>query len=170
VVDEKEAPYLKRLTPLELIRAGDSTEIWLDCTRAQLSTLRPFLEIEDFKGNGLHTQYTAKMYSIWPKNVRRKLPVPIKLEQLAPETVKIHGNNRVKVTDGNLGRVSQFLVNPITKKATALVVRWRTWWKVNEALVPISQVDHFEEDLVFLKLSKLDLQEAGMTQLQHNYI
>lgn len=170
VVDEKGPPYLKRLVPLDLVKSGTSDEVTLDCTVVQLSTLRPVVEFEYPQGNGLHTLFAAKSASQWPQNVSKDLPIPAELEQLAPEAVKIHQNNLVRATNGRVGSVVEFLVNPATKKIIALIARRKFWWKTTETKVLISQVDNFEPDLVLLKLNKSELQSIVTGQWQKRYI
>ena len=170
VVDEKDPPYLKRLVPLDLIIAGTPDGVTLDCTRAQLSALRPVVEFEHPQGNGLHTLFAAKTYGRWPQNVGKTLPVSVDQERLAPEVVKIHQDSPVRATDGRVGQVVGFLVNPVTKKIAALIVGRKSWWKTIETRIVISQVDSFKPDLILLKLSKVQLQKVSAIQWQKRYI
>jgi hypothetical protein len=165
-IAEAASPYLKRLVPLELVRTDNHGNNWLNCTTNQLHRLRPLLEFRDFHGNGLHLQYTTKMYNLWPQNIEHPLPVPVQMEKLAPEAVKIHSRNKVKMVHGVLGTASQFLVNPLTKKVTSLVVKRREWWNILRMVLPVSRVDHFAEDLVLLNLRKADLQEVPVIDLK----
>jgi hypothetical protein len=170
VVDEKESPFLKRLVPLDLVTTGDTNGVALDCTMAQLSTLRPLVEFEYPQGNGLHTLFAAKNERQWPQNISQKLPVSAESERLAPEAVKIHKSNSVRATNGRIGRAVEFLVDPTTKKIVMLITVRKYWWKTIEARVPIYQVDHFESDLVLLKLNKNELLTKRTGQWQNRYI
>lgn len=170
VVEEANAPFLKRLVPLELITTSTSAEIQLDCTIRQLASLQPVVELEPLDGNGLHLQYAAKVYRQWPQNAYGQLPIPAELEQLAPEAVKIHKHNHVKTSTSQAGAAIDFLVNDATKQILALVIQWKWWWKTHTAQVPVSQVDHFEPDLVVLKLDKHSLQNTAISQFQQQTV
>ena len=170
VVDEKRPPYLNRLVPLDLVACGNSDEVTLNCTVDQLSALRPVVEFEYPQGNGLHTLFAAKSARQWPQNVSDNLPISVELERLAPEAIKIHRDNSVRAMNGRVGKVVEFLVNPATKKIIALTIRRKFWWKTIETRVPISQVDHFELDLVLLKFNKRELQSIMTGQWQKRNI
>ena len=170
VVDEKKPPYLKRLVPLDLVSIGNSDGVALKCTVVQLSTLRPLVEFEYPQGNGLHTLFAAKSARQWPQNVNDNLPISVELERLVPEAIKIHQDNLVRAMNGRVGKVVEFLVNPATKKIIALTIRRKFWWKTIDTRVPISQVDHFELDLVLLKFNKSELQSITTGQWQKRNI
>ena len=170
VVDEQRSPYLKRLVPLDLVSIDNSDGVTLGCTLVQLSALRPVVEFEYPQGNGLHTLFAAKIARQWPQSVSDNLPISVELERLAPEAIKIHQDNSVRAINGRVGKVIEFLVNPATKKIHALTIRRKIWWKTIDTRVPISQVDHFELDMVLLKFDKSELQRITTGQWQKRNI
>jgi sporulation protein YlmC with PRC-barrel domain len=60
----------------------------------------------------------------------------------------------VEATDGHVGRVDKFLVDQATGHITHLVLREGHLWGQKDVTAPISQIDHIEEDTVYLKLDK----------------
>jgi sporulation protein YlmC with PRC-barrel domain len=65
----------------------------------------------------------------------------------------------VDASDGHIGRVDEFLVNPSDNHVTHLVVREGHLWAQKDVLIPISQIDRIGENVVFLKLDKQSAKE-----------
>jgi sporulation protein YlmC with PRC-barrel domain len=61
---------------------------------------------------------------------------------------------RVEATDGHVGRVDEFLIDPESEHITHLVMREGHLWGQRDVTIPISKVDRMEEDTVYLKLDK----------------
>lgn len=169
VVDEKTSPFLQRLVPFELVAAATPTGIQLNCTQPQLAALRPFFEVEHLREGTLHAVYEAEAFWRWPQANNEALPVPVELETLPAQAIKIHRNSRVKATDGRAGKVAGFLTRRTTKEMAALIIQQKSWWKTKQVAVPVAQVDHFEPDAVFLNLTKKTLQKTAVVQFQQHY-
>jgi sporulation protein YlmC with PRC-barrel domain len=60
----------------------------------------------------------------------------------------------VEATDGKVGRVDEFLINPKTDHITHLVLREGHPWGRKDVTIPVSQIDHYKENTVYLKLDK----------------
>ncbi len=65
---------------------------------------------------------------------------------------------RVQATDGDVGHVDEFLVNPDGDLITHLVLREGHLWGRKDVSIPVSAIDLIEEDTVFLSLSKDDVE------------
>ena len=61
--------------------------------------------------------------------------------------------------DGRAGKVDQFLIEPISGHITHLIMREGHSWGQKEITIPISEVDHVDDDVVYLKLKKADIEE-----------
>ena len=170
VVEERGFPHLKRLVPLELIKNGNSGHIQLSCTTPQLATLRPFLEMEYPRNGALYFSFEADKFHSWPYESSIQMPVPPQLEQISPEELAIHQDSPVETLNGRIGKVKAFLVNPTNKELTAIAIQAGYFWQKQDVTLPISQVDHFEKDLVFLKLDKQHLKRLAAIQAQRSYV
>ena len=163
VVAENSFPYLKRLVPLELVMTVTPTVIYLNCTGPQLSTLKPFLEIEHPQDGALYFTYPVDSYRTWPNGSTESMPVPAALERILPEELTIHRDSPVRAANGRFGRIKAFVVNPANKWITQVVIqRGFWWWHRSELTIPIAYVDHFAKDLVFLKVDKNYLQSLAV--------
>jgi len=60
----------------------------------------------------------------------------------------------VEATDGPVGQVDEFLVDPENMHITHLVLREGHLWGRKEITISMAQVDRVEEETVYLKLDK----------------
>ena len=170
VVEEKNLPRLKRLVPVELIAAGDRYDVHLDCSTAQLATLRPFMEIEYPREGALYFTYGTDEETSWPYDTTVEMPVPAELERLAPDEVVIHQNSPVRAADGRVGQVKRFLINPANKQLISIALETGYFWNRQELIVALAQVERFEEDRIVLKLDKQHLKRLAAFQTQKTYV
>ena len=170
VVEEENSTRLKRLVPVELITAGDRHDIYLDCTVAQLATLRPFMEIEYPREGALYFTYGTDEETSWPYDTTVEMPVPAELERLAPDEVVIHQNSPVRAADGRVGQVKRFLINPANKQLISIALETGYFWNRQELIVALAQVERFEEDRIVLKLDKQHLKQIAAFQTQKTYV
>jgi sporulation protein YlmC with PRC-barrel domain len=60
----------------------------------------------------------------------------------------------VRATDGDVGRVDEFIVGPVSGNITHLVLREGHPWKGRDITIPVVQIDHIEEKIVYLNIDK----------------
>ena len=134
---------LERLVPVEQIVEASPTLIRLRCTREELTRMDPFIE---------HEYMTlvpgAFMWAPEPQMIslsHRRIP---------KGELAIERGSSVEATDGPVGKVNELLIDPQDEHITYLVLREGHLWKQRDVTVPASQIDHIEDDAVFLKLDK----------------
>jgi sporulation protein YlmC with PRC-barrel domain len=66
----------------------------------------------------------------------------------------VHRGARIHATDGAIGRVDEFLVNPANNRISHLVLREGHLWGQKDVTIPVAEIDHIDEDAVCLKLNK----------------
>lgn len=170
VVEEKDPAHLKRLVPVELITVSDRHNIHLDCTTAQLATLRPFMEIEYPRDGALYFTYESDEVRNWPYETVVEMPIPAELERILPEALTIHQDSRVEATDGRVGKVERLLINPTNKSLISIAIETGYFWKRQELIVSMAHVDHFDKDRIALNLDKHHLKRLAAVQSQESYI
>lgn len=79
---------------------------------------------------------------------------PLKHERIPSGELAVRRGARVKATDGQVGRVDEFLAEPATRHIAHLVLREGHLWSQKDAMIPISEIDRVGEDAVYLKLDK----------------
>lgn len=157
VVRERGRQGLERLVPIRYVAESTSQSIHLACTKDELAKAEPFIEKRYLREKTSEISYAATGYMLLPYAVPRETMTLVEEEQIPPHELAIHRGARVKATDGQLGQVDEFLINPITQHITHLVLREGSLWAQREVTIPVSAIDRIVEDQVYLKLSKAEI-------------
>ena len=75
-------------------------------------------------------------------------------EQVPHDELAIHRGAHVVATDGHIGTVDEFVVDPVNSHITHLVLRRGHLWGQKDVTIPVSQIDHIGPDTVHLTLDK----------------
>jgi sporulation protein YlmC with PRC-barrel domain len=155
VVIEKDFPYIERLVSVETILDSSPNSIQLRCDKAKLSDMEPFKEADFISAGQLESglPYGAP-YLIWPYSIYEARPMLFEHEHIPAGEVVIRRGTRVKATDGQVGKVDEFLVDPKNDIITHLVLREGHLWGKKDVTIPVSEVDRIADDAVYLKLGK----------------
>ncbi len=70
----------------------------------------------------------------------------------------MHRGARVEATDGYVGKVDEFVVNPENGHITHLVMREGHLWGKKDVIIPLSAMGETRGDTVFLKLDKAQIE------------
>jgi sporulation protein YlmC with PRC-barrel domain len=153
VVKEKGFPYVERLVPLDQVAMTDPRFVRLKCTGEGLTAMNQFIEIEFLPGSGPFVPYGEDEYMMWP-HVLPQGTVPLEHQRIPPDELAVRRGARVEATDGVVGKVDEFLVDPGNGHITHLVLREGHFWGKKDVTIPVSQIDRIEEATVYLKLNK----------------
>ncbi len=111
-----------RLVPVDLVdRAG--TEVRLRCSRAEFEALQPAEEID----YGERSQTPGMRITVW------EYP-------LSPGEAMVRADDAVYATDGEIGRVRSFFVDPGTHEVTHVLLDEGHLWGKKEVAIPISAI------------------------------
>lgn len=149
------------LVPVELIAESSPKAIHLSCRKAELVDLSPFTQ-NAFVGSGdtgmefNEYQGMAGASMMWPYTTPSEAAyIPMEeVEQIPHGELAIHKGADVEATDGRVGRVDEFVVNPENSHITHLVLRQGHLWGKRDVTVPLNQIDRIDKDVVYLKLDK----------------
>jgi hypothetical protein len=70
----------------------------------------------------------------------------------------VRRGTRVEATDGYVGQVDEFVVDPGNGHITHLVMREGHLWGKKDVVIPVSAMGDTHTDTVFLKLTKLQIE------------
>jgi sporulation protein YlmC with PRC-barrel domain len=84
--------------------------------------------------------------------------VPVKHKQIPPGELAVRRGTRVDATDGYVGHVDEFVVNPKNSHITHLVMREGHLWGHKDVIIPVSAMGDVLGDIVFLKLDKQQIE------------
>jgi sporulation protein YlmC with PRC-barrel domain len=76
------------------------------------------------------------------------------VEQIPPGELAVHRGTEVEAVDGYVGKVDEFLIDPLTGHITHLVLRKGHLWGERDITIPVSQIDRVASEAVYLKLNK----------------
>jgi sporulation protein YlmC with PRC-barrel domain len=167
VVKEKHAPHTQRLVPIDLVVETTPKHIELRCSPAELAKMDPFIETEWIKTEVPYYGTDAVVYN-WAfvvPQLETKM-VSVQHERIPPGELTIHRGAPVWGTDGHLGKVDEFLVDPTDSHITHLVLREGHLWGQKEVTIPVSEIDRIHEDVVHLRLSKEEVKALPSIPIQ----
>ncbi len=82
----------------------------------------------------------------------------ITIESTIPKgELALSQHDKVEATDGHVGNIDEFLVDPRTDAITHLVLREGHLWGQKYVTIPVSQIARIEEGSVQLKLNKQEI-------------
>ena len=152
VVKEEEAPHKEILIPVTAVAAATPDSINLSYTYDKLAQLQPFIETEYVKVD--IPRYAGGVYSLSGDFYADTEVVTVKHEATPVGELAVHRGARVEASDGLVGRVDEFLVDPATDRVTYLVMREGHLWGKKDVTIPVSVIDRIGEDTVRLKIDK----------------
>jgi sporulation protein YlmC with PRC-barrel domain len=147
----------RRLVPVEQVKETSQKLISLNCTKGELTKMEPFIAKRYIQKET--REYPSSFYggegpSYMKAYVFAAETVPIEIERVPPGELAVHRGTSVKATDGWIGQVDEFLVDPASQQITHLVLREGHLWGKKELTVPMSAIERMAEDTVYLKLDK----------------
>jgi sporulation protein YlmC with PRC-barrel domain len=150
------------LVPIEAIAESTADHIRLHWSRQEL-VAAPAFEKAVFAGEdlGAYTGPALTGASIaWPYGsdgeymLAAAAAAYVPVEQIPDGERAIHSGAYVEATDGGVGHVEEFLIDPGTGRITHLLLRKGHLWDKRDVTIPLDQIDRVEDDVVYLKLSK----------------
>jgi hypothetical protein len=149
-------PETEYLVSIDKIIESKPDEIYLSCTRDEIDQLPVFNKIE-FIPSTL-TGFTQGPYVMWPYYATAP-GISLEREEIPIDEMSIRRGAGVEATDGHVGRVDEFLINPTNDRISHLVMREGHLWGRKDVTIPVRQIDHYEDNTVYLKMSKDDVEK-----------
>jgi len=155
-------PNTEYLVSVDFVTETIADTIRLICSKSELEQMAPFIKTEfveekvrdyaGYRGGGLAGMGSYYYMPYVTSEIR--VPVLAEHQQIPPGELAIHRGTRVEATDGYVGRVDEFVVNPENGHITYLVMREGHLWGKKDVVVPLSALGETREDTVFLNLDK----------------
>lgn len=162
VVQEKGLANGEYLVALEQVVESSPTHIKLRATKAELVEMPQFIVTEYVSPETMPVggvpydpmldMYTG--YALWPYNTMDEIMFTEQHEETPPGELALVRGAHVIATDGRVGRVDEFLTDPVGGKITHLIMRKGHLWGQKDVTIPVDQIDHIERDNVYLKVAK----------------
>lgn len=170
VVTEKSFPNIERMVPIDKILASSPSSIQLRCNTADLSKMEAFEETDFIDAGQLESELPYDSpYLVWPYGMYDQIPMPLEHERIPAGEIAIHRGAAVIATDGQVGKVDEFLVDPENDEITHLVLREGHLWGKKDVTIPISEIDKITDEGVYLKLDKEAIAELPAIPVQRRW-
>ncbi len=171
VVGEEEPIAPKNwLVPTNLVSETSRELIRLSLTKEELDKLEPFeglhyIEVAQDEGD-----YPADAYYLSPFVSPLKTDyVPLVVERIPQGEIAINRGALIQATDGYVGRLSEFLVDPESGEITHLIRQEGHLWGKQEITIPVSVIDKTVENMIFLTLDKNEVAYLPTIPLRRHY-
>jgi uncharacterized protein YrrD len=168
VVKEDTSFNTEYIVPVDLIVETITDTIQLRCSKAELEKMDPFNKTryigekvhgENFAYSGM---YRMGSYSSLPYNTpARTIYDSVEYQQIPPGELAVRRGTRVEATDGYVGHVDEFVVNPENDHITHLVMREGHLWGRKDVIIPLSAMGDTRDDTLFLKLNKHQIESLS---------
>ena len=161
VVKEDLSPNTEYIVPVDLVAETTVDTIRLHCNKEDLEKMDPFIKtkfiaeaVPDIR-SGYGGLYGIGSFYLLPYvTPKMTVYVPEENQQIPPGEMTVQRGTRVEATDGYVGKVDEFVVNPKNGHITHLVMREGHLWGKKEVVIPLSAMGDTRDDTVFLKLDK----------------
>ncbi len=145
---------IERMVPLEMVMETTPTLIRLNGSQSELGALPPVTITEYLRPMLPFDQYDVEQYVMWPYAAFGLNHLVLEHDMIPPSEFAVRRGARVEATDGLVGRVSEFVVVPGSGQISHLVLEEGPFWSKKDVTIPVGQIDHIEEDTVYLRLNK----------------
>lgn len=158
VVKTKGFAAVEILVPLESIEHTSHDKIQLNCTWEELEQMKPFIHTEYI---GPDEMDESTFISTYPYGMEDVMLTPfvapaeaayLPIEEIPLSELAIHRGSIIEATDGTVGRVDEFIINPDNHHISHMVLRKGHFLGQKEITVPISAIDKISTDTVYLSL------------------
>ncbi len=153
VVKDSSFPSSEWLVPLNMVVQSDPDKIIIRVTGRDLSSLRPFKVSDFLPGQEPMEGYPAEGYMVWPANAPEE-HIEVETEQIPATSLAVQRGAEVKATDGDVGKVDEFLIDPISSRITHIILSGGSLFDKREVTIPVEQIERITEDTVYLKIDK----------------
>jgi sporulation protein YlmC with PRC-barrel domain len=178
VVKEDSSPNTEYIVPVDVVSETIADTIRLRCSKAELEKMDPFIKTtfieekvpDNYLSYGSRYGYGMGAYYYWPySGFKRTVNVPVEHRQIPQGELAVRRGTRVEATDGYVGHVDEFVVNPENGHITHLVMREGHLWGKKDVIIPLSAMGDTRKDTVFLKLDKHQVESLPTFPLQRRW-
>jgi len=150
------------IVPVDVVSETIADTIQLSCSKAELEKMDPFIKTEFIEEKVPETYYSygsgvyeTGSYFYGPYvTPEMTVKVPVDYRQIPQGELAVRRGTSVGATDGYVGHVDEFVVNPENGHITHLVMREGHLWGQKDVIIPLSAMGDTREDTVFLKFDK----------------
>ena len=156
VVKENYGEQVERLVPIGMISGTGSNKIHLCIDKQDLEDLDVFCErdvvMEQYGNHVADGKFQSYSFPVTRQFVVESKAVP-------GGNLSFDKDTFVEAVDGRMGKLEKMLVHPQSEGITHMVVRNGSVFGPRECNVPISAIERFSDNTIFLNLNKKEVRE-----------
>ena len=159
------------LVGMDYVVETSPDSVRLSCTKDELLAMEHFMEqhyIEKSPPGYSHYQ-AGEWHAPITTTVMGGAYKVEETERVPPGELAVRRSNPVEATDGAVGVVGEFLVEPASGHITHIVLEEGHLWGKKDVTLPVSAIDRVEQDTVYLKLSKKDIGSLPAIPVNRHY-
>lgn len=157
IVREKDVPHEEILVPVAAVGATTPDSINLSYTRDKVDELQRFMETKYVEVD--IPRYAGGVYTLAPYTYAEAEVLPVRQQAVPEGELAVQRGAQVEATDGHVGRVDEFLMDPESERITHLVLQEGHLWGKKDINIPVSEIDRIEGNTVHLKIDKQAIEE-----------
>jgi sporulation protein YlmC with PRC-barrel domain len=157
VVQEERGDYVEHLVPIDQVVDATLRHVRLRCSQAELAALPNFVKRQFKRVPMPFIGYAPEEYMAWPyvlPDSGGMALAPVRQELVPANELALHRGSQVMATDGHVGEVDEFIVDPADEHITHVILRKGHFWGHTDVSIPVDQIERIEADTIVLKLDK----------------
>lgn len=166
-ISNDSSPETEYLVSVDHIAKSTRDQIRLNCSREEVSKMPVFAREEVIPSDLMG--FSGGPYMMWPYYPLAAACVTVEKEHIPADELVIQRGARVEASDGHVGCVDEFLINPGNDQITHLVMRQGHFWGQKDVTIPASRLDHYQDNTVCLKLNKQDIEKLSDIPVRRNW-
>ena len=166
VVKSARPPLREYMVPMDQVEGTNPRLISLKCSVDELEEMQRFILAEYLNTRVPDYERWRDGYLAWPMVLPAagyyeysNTLVAVEHENIPAGELPVHRGAKVEATDGPVGQVDELLVDSASMRIMHLIMRERHVFMEREVAIPVSQIDHVEEDRIYLKLDRKGVEE-----------
>jgi sporulation protein YlmC with PRC-barrel domain len=163
VVKEDVSPNTEYIVPIDFVAETIADTIRLSCGKTELEKMKPFIKTTFIEeklpdknfGSPAGGFFGAGSYFYMPYvSPENTVEVQVEHRQIPHGELAVQRGTRIEATDGYVGKVDEFVVNPKNSHITHLVMRDGHLWGAKNVIIPHSAMDDSGDNTLFLNMDK----------------
>ena len=161
--------YLDYLVPLDLVADTTPSSVHLDCTIAELHEMESFTDAHYKQSEFGDGTYYKGAYMTPYVTMVPEYGGLVEEERVPFGELAVHRGTQVRATDGHIGILEEFVVEPDSGLVTHLVLRKGHLFGKREVVIPVSAIEYGDYDTLFLNVSEKELRDLPGVSIQRHY-
>jgi sporulation protein YlmC with PRC-barrel domain len=143
-----------RLVPVTKVAGVTQQQITLNCTRADVTNMSPFIVTDFIQQSGPGMAY-ASGEAYHSQYVVNDTAYDAVQETTAPgDELSLYSGMQVEATDGKVGKLDELVLDPQSGEVTHVMMREGHLWGKRDVAIPASDIEFCDDKSVYLKLDK----------------